>query len=612
MTAIRTHCWLTRWMLVAVAVAGLVALSSPARAVASEAGRSSTVLVRGAGFDRPQGSEPVKALQRRLRAVGSAPGPVDGRFGPLTEAAVRSFQHAQGLASDGIVGPRTNRPLRARVALARGAGGGLPHGSGRVRSLQRHLRTLGAHPGPIDGRFGPWTEAAVRRFQHTRGLEATGIVDPRTQRRLARMRATRASAQRASERPPAHRHPTVAAKAAKKPGTSPGGPDLVEVALLVALAAVAVVLLFAGGRRWRRRRRAAPDHPTTPPGPAMGDHRPAPAPTGTPAPRAAPVARAMPMPHNGPAGRARPVSHEGSAGRARSASHKGSAERARPTSQGVPAVRARPAAREAAGPEVASVPQAVRALGYVSVSAESAVEPTAGPQVRAIEAACAARGWTFVGGVREPEPANARGLERPGLEHALGRLQRGEANCLVVAELRRLTRSVVELGGLLDRLGRAGVRLLVLDLGIDTGTEGGHLAASALTTVGGWEHERLAERARKGLAAARASGAAGRPAVSDRPELVKQITTMRASGMTLRAIAEALNAEGAPTVRGGTRWRPSSVQTALGYKRRPRGTGPASNPKPPTGEAERWTPEPDTGPPNQGQRGYPVGRGKGE
>jgi hypothetical protein len=45
---------------------------------------------------------------------------------------------------------------------------------------------------------------------------------------------------------------------------------------------------------------------------------------------------------------------------------------------------------------------------------------------------------------------------------------------------------VVDLGGLLDRLGRAGVRLLVLDLGIDTGTEGGRLAASALIRVGGW------------------------------------------------------------------------------------------------------------------------------
>jgi hypothetical protein len=49
---------------------------------------------------------------------------------------------------------------------------------------------------------------------------------------------------------------------------------------------------------------------------------------------------------------------------------------------------------------------------------------------------------------------------------------------------------------------------------------------------------------------------------------------MRASGMTLQAIADTLNAQGQPTVRGGARWRPSSVQSALGYKRRPRPTGP--------------------------------------
>jgi hypothetical protein len=37
--------------------------------------------------------------------------------------------------------------------------------------------------------------------------------------------------------------------------------------------------------------------------------------------------------------------------------------------------------------------------------------------------------------------------------------------------------------------------------------------------------------------------------------------------MTLQAIADELNDEGIPTVRGGAKWRPSSVQTALGYKR---------------------------------------------
>ncbi|MBD0282171.1 MAG: recombinase family protein [Thermoleophilaceae bacterium] len=42
---------------------------------------------------------------------------------------------------------------------------------------------------------------------------------------------------------------------------------------------------------------------------------------------------------------------------------------------------------------------------------------------------------------------------------------------------------------------------------------------------------------------------------------------MRAQGMTLQAIADTLNAEGVPTLRGGVEWRPSSVQAAAGYKR---------------------------------------------
>jgi hypothetical protein len=37
--------------------------------------------------------------------------------------------------------------------------------------------------------------------------------------------------------------------------------------------------------------------------------------------------------------------------------------------------------------------------------------------------------------------------------------------------------------------------------------------------------------------------------------------------MTLQAIADVLNAEGVPTLRGGAMWRPSSVQRAAGYRR---------------------------------------------
>ena len=42
---------------------------------------------------------------------------------------------------------------------------------------------------------------------------------------------------------------------------------------------------------------------------------------------------------------------------------------------------------------------------------------------------------------------------------------------------------------------------------------------------------------------------------------------MRAANMTLWQIADQFNAEGIPTLRGGSQWRPSSIQAALGYRR---------------------------------------------
>jgi hypothetical protein len=61
----------------------------------------------------------------------------------------------------------------------------------------------------------------------------------------------------------------------------------------------------------------------------------------------------------------------------------------------------------------------------------------------------------------------------------------------------------------------------------------------------------------------------GPGSVADNPELRDRIMAMRAAGMTLQAIADELNADGIPTVRGGAKWRPSSVQAAAGYQRPP-------------------------------------------
>jgi peptidoglycan hydrolase-like protein with peptidoglycan-binding domain len=51
----------------------------------------------------------VRGLQRRLLDAGYGTGEleIDGEFGPQTEAAVKAFQEAVGIAVDGIVGPET-------------------------------------------------------------------------------------------------------------------------------------------------------------------------------------------------------------------------------------------------------------------------------------------------------------------------------------------------------------------------------------------------------------------------------------------------------------------------------------------------------------------------
>jgi DNA invertase Pin-like site-specific DNA recombinase len=87
--------------------------------------------------------------------------------------------------------------------------------------------------------------------------------------------------------------------------------------------------------------------------------------------------------------------------------------------------------------------------------------------------------------------------------------------------------------------------------------------------VAEWERDIIGARTREGLAAARAQGRTiSRAAVADNPKLRARIERMRARGMTLQAIADKLNREGVPTLRGAKAWRPSSVQAAAGYKRR--------------------------------------------
>lgn len=60
--------------------------------------------------------ETVRRIQSRLSEVGFDPGSIDGIFGPQTLAAVYAFQLAEGLVSDGEVGPETANALGVSIS----------------------------------------------------------------------------------------------------------------------------------------------------------------------------------------------------------------------------------------------------------------------------------------------------------------------------------------------------------------------------------------------------------------------------------------------------------------------------------------------------------------
>lgn len=178
------------------------------------------------------------------------------------------------------------------------------------------------------------------------------------------------------------------------------------------------------------------------------------------------------------------------------------------------------------------------------------------------------------------EGESGKDLRRPGLTRALEMISTGEASGVVAAKLDRITRSVLDFASLLPWFDEAGATLVALDLGIDTSTPGGRLVANVFASVAEWERDTIAARTKEGLAALRAKGCAvSRPAVADRPDLSRRIAAMRRSGKTLQAIADTLNSEGVPTMRGGAAWRVSSVQAAAGYQRPPSRRKPTDLPQ---------------------------------
>ena len=184
-------------------------------------------------------SSDVAEVQAMLFLLGFYRGDIDGQFGESTAVAVANFQRAAGLNVDGIVGsstwnsllPSANRVSASPPSSERSisspsdnldentasqpndsdmpvtqdheastsapsnpatssSAGSIPYvefpllrqgmQGAAVIGLQERLRSIGIYRGPVDGIFGPQTEAAVIAAQRQFNLIPDGVVGSTT------------------------------------------------------------------------------------------------------------------------------------------------------------------------------------------------------------------------------------------------------------------------------------------------------------------------------------------------------------------------------------------------------------------------------------------------
>lgn len=117
----------------------------------------------------------------------------DGKYGPLTVDAVKTWQGRKGLLQDGVFGPiswgvalGTTTPTPAPTA--RNSAAARPYAPGAVARIQGILNAAGYDAGAEDDDYGPRTKAAVDAYQRSQifgGLVADGDWGPATEAHYA-------------------------------------------------------------------------------------------------------------------------------------------------------------------------------------------------------------------------------------------------------------------------------------------------------------------------------------------------------------------------------------------------------------------------------------------
>ena len=178
-----------------------------------------------------------------------------------------------------------------------------------------------------------------------------------------------------------------------------------------------------------------------------------------------------------------------------------------------------------------------RVAVYARVSTK---EQTTETQVSQLTAYCQSRGWTDVAVFRDDGISGVRD-NRPELDKLREPMLHGEFSAVVVSKMDRLGRSLGMILRFWDEADAAGVRVIVIDQGIDTSTPAGRLQRNMLAALAEFERELILERTRAGIARARALGKKfGAPRrISE--AVAKEVRDRRARGESFRMISQRMN-----------------------------------------------------------------------
>jgi peptidoglycan hydrolase-like protein with peptidoglycan-binding domain len=101
-------------------------------------------------------------------AIGAGAGAVIGAVTPIGPAGGALIGAAAGGATGVLTTPSQGSISKPVYKSSTGGGGGM------VRDIQAGLQRLGYDPGAADGRMGPRTSAAIRKYQQDNGMTVDG------------------------------------------------------------------------------------------------------------------------------------------------------------------------------------------------------------------------------------------------------------------------------------------------------------------------------------------------------------------------------------------------------------------------------------------------------